>query len=90
MNKALWDGLSADEKKIFIDAMQKSMEWEWKAQPEAVKVATDKLKGLLTWNDITSAEREEFVKATTPVYKEFEPTIGKDLLAQAVKALGPA
>ena len=30
-----------DEKKIFNDAMNKSMEWEWKAQPEAVKAATD-------------------------------------------------
>lgn len=90
MNKALWESLSADEKKIFLDAMNKSMEWEWKAQPEAVKVATEKLKGLLTWNDITSAERAEFVRATAPVYKEFEPTIGKDLLAQAVKVLGPA
>ena len=40
MNKALWDGLGADEKKIFTDAMNKSMEWEWKAQPEAVKIAT--------------------------------------------------
>ena len=90
MNKGLWESLSADEKKIFTDAMNKSMEWEWKAQPEAVKVATEKLKGLLPWNDITSAEREEFVKATAPVYKEFEPTIGKDLLAQAIKALGPA
>ena len=90
MNKALWDGLAADEKKIFTDAMNKSMEWEWKAQPEAVKAATDRLKGLLQWNDITSAEREEFVKATAPVYQQFEPTIGKNTLAQAVKALGPA
>jgi tripartite ATP-independent transporter DctP family solute receptor len=90
MNKALWDGLGADEKKIFTDAMNKSMEWEWKAQPAAVKVATDRLKGILQWNDITNAEREEFVKATAPVYQQFEPTIGKDLLAQAIKALGLA
>jgi C4-dicarboxylate-binding protein DctP len=90
MNKALWDSLGADEKKIFSDAMAKSMEWEWKAQPEAVKAATDRLKGILQWNDITQAEREMFVKATAPVYEQFEPTIGKGLLAQAVKALGPA
>ena len=48
------------------------------------------VEGLLQWNDITNAEREEFVKATAPVYQEFEPTIGKALLAQAIKALGTA
>lgn len=90
MNKALWDGLGADEKKVFADAMKKSMEWEWKAQPEAVTAATDRLKSILQTNDITTENRNAFIKVTAPVYEQFEPTIGKDLLAQAVKALGPA
>lgn len=90
MNKGLWDGLGADEKKIFQDAMNKSMDWEWKAQPDAITEATNRLKGLLQANDITADERAQFVKATQPVYQQFEPTIGKDLLAQAVRDLGPA
>jgi len=66
------------------------MDWEWVAQPKAVTEATERLKGILQANDITPAEREQFVKATQPVYQQFEPTIGKELLAQAVRDLGPA
>ena len=90
MNKGLWDGFSAEEQGIFKQAMQKSMDWEWKEQPAAIKAATDKLKGSMQTNELTAAEREAFVKATAPVYQQFEATIGKDVIAEAVKAMGPA
>jgi hypothetical protein len=41
-------------------------------------------------NEITSAERAAFVEATRPVYEKFEGSIGKDIIAQAIKQMGPA
>jgi C4-dicarboxylate-binding protein DctP len=88
MNKPLWDSLSPEERGMFEAAMKKSMDWEWGAQPEAIKVATDKLKTLMQSNDITPAERDAFVKATRPVYQQFEPSIGKNVIEEAIKTLG--
>ena len=90
MNKTLWDGFSSEEQGMFRAAMKKSMDWEWNAQPEAIKVDTEKLKTLMQSNDITAAERKAFVNATRPVYTKFESSIGKNVLDEATKALGSA
>jgi TRAP-type C4-dicarboxylate transport system substrate-binding protein len=88
MNKGLWDSFSPDERGMFEAAMKKSMDWEWAAQPEAIKAATDKLKTVMQSNDITAAERDAFVKATKPVYQQFEASIGKNVIDEATKTLG--
>ena len=41
-------------------------------------------------NDITAAERAQFVEATVPVVQQFETILGKDLVDEARKALGAA
>jgi C4-dicarboxylate-binding protein DctP len=88
MNKGLWDSFSSEEQGMFTAAMKKSMDWEWGVQPEAIKAATDKLKTLMQSNDITAAERDAFVKATKPVYQQFEPSIGKNVIEEATRTLG--
>jgi C4-dicarboxylate-binding protein DctP len=64
------------------------MEWQWKAQPEEIAGALVKLKTLLTVNDISPENKKLFVEVTRPIYKQFEPSIGKDFLDLAVKELG--
>ena len=39
-------------------------------------------------NDISPADRQLFIDATRPIYKNFEGAIGPELLATAVKELG--
>ena len=39
-------------------------------------------------NDITPENKKLFVEVTRPVYKQFEPTIGKEFLDQAIRDLG--
>ena len=39
-------------------------------------------------NEITPDNKKLFVETTRPVYKQFEPTIGKDFLDLAIKELG--
>lgn len=90
MNKGLWDGLSSDEQKAMMQAMGKSMDWEWKVQPDAIKASVEKLKGIMQANEITAEERKAFVQATRPVAQHFEGSIGKDVIEQAIRELGPA
>jgi tripartite ATP-independent transporter DctP family solute receptor len=87
MNKGLWDGFSSEEQGILQAAMKKSMDWEWQVQPQTTAAATEKLKTLMQINDITPENRALFAKATRPVYQQFEDSIGKDLLDQAIKEL---
>jgi len=41
-------------------------------------------------NEITPENKALFVKATRPVYDQFQGSIGKDFLDLAMKALGSA
>jgi C4-dicarboxylate-binding protein DctP len=88
MNKGLWDGFGKEEQGILQAAMKKSMDWEWQAQPQTTAAAAEKLKTLMQINDITPENRALFVKATQPVYQQFEASIGKDIIDLAVKELG--
>ena len=88
MNKALWDGFAKEEQAMINQAMKFATDREWIAQAKAIAEARDKLNGLLTINDITAAERVQFVEATRPVIAHFETVLGKDLVDEARKALG--
>ncbi len=88
MNKGLWDRLSADEQKIMLQAMRKSMEWEWKAQPDAIRASVEKLRSSMQANDLSPDELKAFVQATRPVIQHFEGSIGKDVIEQAMRELG--
>ena len=45
----------------------------------------EKLRTLMTVNDLSPADKELFVKQTRPVYQQFEGSIGKDFLALVMK-----
>lgn len=87
MNKALWDGFAAEEKAMIDQAMKTATTKQWAAQTKALAEAREKLNGLMTINDITPAERAQFVAATQPVVQQFEATLGKDLVDEARAAL---
>jgi C4-dicarboxylate-binding protein DctP len=90
MNKGLWEGFSAEEQGMFNAAMKKSMDYQWMAHTEAGNAALEKLRPLLQVNEVTPEAREAFVKATRPVYQQFEASIGKDVIEQAIKVMNPA
>lgn len=90
MNKALWDGFSAEEQTMINQAMKLATDQQWKAQIQAVADAREKLTGLMQINDITAQEHAQFVAATAPVVQQFETTLGKDLVDEARRALGAA
>jgi tripartite ATP-independent transporter DctP family solute receptor len=89
MNKGIWDGLSEEERGMVTQAMRTAMDWQWKEQPNEIAAALAKLKTLMQVNDITPENKALFVKATRPVYDQFQSSIGKDFLDRAVRELGP-
>jgi C4-dicarboxylate-binding protein DctP len=90
MNNKLWNSFSPEEKAIVTQAMKTSTDWQWTAQPKAIAEAAVKLKTLMQINAITPEDRQLFATATRPVYAQFEGSIGKDLMAQAIQTFGPA
>ncbi len=90
MNKALYDGMSAEEKGMIKAAMKTATDWQWTQQLADIAAAEEKLKTVIEIIHLTDAERNEFAKATRPVYAQFEGSIGKDLIDEAIRALGNA
>ena len=87
INKGIWEGLSAEDQGILMQSMKTAMDWQWKAQPVEIATALAKLKTLMTVNDISPENKKLFVEATRPIYKQFEPSIGKEFLELAIKEL---
>ena len=79
--------MPADEQGILQKAMKTAVDYQWKVQPEAIDSALAKLRTIIQITDLTPAERQAFVDASRPVYKQFEGSIGKDFLDMVVKEL---
>ncbi|MEI7711057.1 MAG: TRAP transporter substrate-binding protein [Rhodospirillales bacterium] len=90
MNKALYDGMTAEEKGMIAQAMKTATDWQWTQQMADIAAAEDKLKSQIEIIHLSPTEREEFAKLGRSVYPQFEASIGKDLIAEATKALGAA
>ena len=82
-----WNAHSPQEQGWITAAMKTAMDWQWKTQPQEIANALAKLKTLMTVNEISPENKKLFVEATKPVYAQFEPSIGKDFLASAIKEL---
>ena len=90
VNKGIWDGLSDEERGMLGQAMRTAMDWQWKEQPGEIAAALAKLRTLMQVNEITPENKELFVKATRPIYQQFQGSIGKDFLDLAMRELGSA
>jgi len=86
--KATWAAMAKEEQDMLSAAMKKACDWQWQEQPRQIDAALAKLKTLLQVNELTPAERKQFVDATRPVYAQFEASIGKPFLDKAIKELG--
>jgi C4-dicarboxylate-binding protein DctP len=87
-NTKNWNSFSSEEKDIFTKAMKTATDWQWTAQPKDIADALEKLKKLMTVNEITPENKKLFIKATLPVHKQFEASIGRDFLELVSKEMG--
>jgi len=86
-SKKTWDAMAPEEQKMIQAAWKTATDWQWKEQPAEIDKALARLKTLVAVNEITADNKKLFVETTRPVYKQFEPTIGKEFLDLAIKEL---
>ena len=88
INKGLADRFTQEQQKMVSEALRIATVWQRKAQAADIDEFHEKLKGLMQVNEISEANRALFVKKVRPLYAEFEPTLGKELIDAAIKAMG--
>ena len=85
MHKSWWNGLPKDIQKGLAEAMDEATAYgngisnQKNEEAKKAVIADGKAKV----KTLTPAQATEWKKALTPVYKEFEGAIGKDLIAAA-------
>lgn len=81
-NKQWWDKQPAEIKKIMEETMKEVTPYERKLARDLDQKSFENLKksGKMEIYQSTVQEKEAFAKAMEPVFKEFEPVIGKELL----------
>ena len=85
VNNATWQGMGAEEQGILNAAMKTASDWEWTEQPKTTATAREKLGTLLKINPVSPEARAEFAKATKPIYAQYAPVIGQDILDIATR-----
>ncbi len=87
-NKDWWDKLKPETRKIFEDSMKEATAYVWDLALQENNDALAKIKasGRLEFYEMSPAEQQAFFKALQPVYDEFEPKVGKDIVEKVRQA----
>ena len=92
VNKEIWNSWTPADREIVkqaaVDAGKEQIAIARKGVIEADKPLIKQIEGLgVTVTQLSPAEREEFVKATRPVYAKWKGQIGADLVNAAEKSI---
>jgi tripartite ATP-independent transporter DctP family solute receptor len=79
-SKKFWGSLPAADQKIFAQASVEAMEYQKKISREVNAQLTESFRQKMQITTLTQPQIEAFKKAATPVYEEYAPIVGKDLL----------
>ncbi len=79
-SKKCWASLSPDDRKIFAAAAQEAMAYQKKFAREKNAELTKSFGEKMKITTLTPAQIDAFRKASAPVYDEYSPIIGKELL----------
>jgi TRAP-type C4-dicarboxylate transport system substrate-binding protein len=88
MNKRVWDGLSPADKTVVEESIAVATKFQRAAEAVEVNTALDFLRSKIQVNDVSEANRQLFAEKVRPIYTSFEGTIGKDLIAEAIREFG--
>lgn len=81
MNKKLFDGMDAETQQMFIDAGKEANEYQRELNRETSKSQTQEfIDGGMKVSTLTAEQIEAFRAAVEPVYTEYEPIMGKELI----------
>lgn len=84
VNKQVWDGLTPEHRDIMTKAITEARDWEREFSKNGeAKLIEDLKKG---GAEVIEVDKAEWAKVLAPVYKEFESTIGKDVIQSLIDA----
>jgi C4-dicarboxylate-binding protein DctP len=81
-NKQWWDGLPAEVRSAFQEAMKIATKWNWENTTKENEAAYAKIRALgKPVHELTAAQRAEWAQASRPVWKEFgEKLVGAEVM----------
>lgn len=87
-NKKFMDSLPEDLKKVVRDSMNEAMDFGIKLTKEADADYMAKIKGTgkMEVNEMTSQEREAFIKGVQPVWEKWRKVIGEDVFQRSLES----
>jgi len=81
MNKDKFESFSAEDQQIIKDAAKEACDYQRQLNRDKAKEQTQQfIDGGMTVNTLTPEQIEVFKTAVQPVYTEYEPIMGKDLI----------
>jgi len=81
MNQKLWDGMPADDQKVFMEGAVAGREYILQLNREMTDTQIKKLREAgMTITELTPQQLKAFQDAVQPVYTQFEERIGKKLV----------
>lgn len=84
-NQALWDGLSPKEQEVFTAAAAEAAAWHRQEQAAADKQFLEEIGKSLEVVTLSPEQIAAFREAMQPIYDEWAPVIGAELLAAAMR-----
>ncbi|MBO8127975.1 MAG: TRAP transporter substrate-binding protein [Peptococcaceae bacterium] len=84
-NTTFWNSLTDEQKQIITEAMEEATAYARELADKLNQDAFEKIKesGKLEIYTLTDEDRQAFIEAMQPVYDEFGPKIGEDLIEAA-------
>lgn len=79
-SQKFWKSLPAADQKIFSQAAREAMDFQKKLSREVNAELTESFRKKMQITVLSQPQIEAFKKAARPVYEEYEPIVGKDLL----------
>ena len=85
---AFWDNLPADTRVVLEDCLREALVWGNAKAEEENRQGRERIisSGLTTVQTLTPQQRQAWVEAMRPVWKQFAPQIGQELIDAALAA----
>lgn len=81
MNKDKFESFSAEDQQMIRDAAKEAIAYQRQINREKAKTQTQEfIDGGMKVNKLTDEQKAAFKEAVQPVYNEYEPIMGKDLI----------
>ena len=84
INKGVWERLSDDQRQIMTECIAAARDWERKYSAEMDGKLVEELKN--AGMEVTLPDKAVWAKALAPVYKQFEATIGREVIQSLIDA----